>query len=171
MPLRIHNFLSPSRRHRCVSIAGGKRRRKHNYYLPNKDLKAFTASPRGALSIPLLFCDTSAGTLAFVLDASLLVQERPHKRLNNVWLSERTWGGLTSAQSFLYSSLLWKQSIDVKKERKEKKTFAHPKKKKKTLISAGYKCQDKDKYWIQDYYVICRHFFKQIWCWGLEYIQ
>lgn len=95
-------FITPSqRRHRCVSIARGKGRRKHNYYLPYNGLKAFIATPRGALSIPVLFCEMSAGTLAFVLDASLLVLERPHKPLNNVRLSERTWGGLASSQRSL----------------------------------------------------------------------
>lgn len=38
-------------------------------------LKAFTATPRGTFSIPLLFCGTSAGTLAFVLNASLLAPQ------------------------------------------------------------------------------------------------
>lgn len=55
---KLPNFISPSRRHRCVSTAAGKGRRKHDYYLFffffffSNDSKAFTTTPRGALSIP-----------------------------------------------------------------------------------------------------------------------
>lgn len=111
----IHIFLPLSQHHRCVFIAGGKGRRKHDYYLLYDGLRAFIAAPRGALSIPMLFCETSAGTLAFVL---LTGAGTTHTNfLHNVWLLECTRGGLTSSQRLLYDSLLCKPWMDMLKKK------------------------------------------------------
>lgn len=122
---------SVSWRHRCVSTAGGKRRRKHDYYLPDKNFKAFIAAAGGALNIPVLCCETSAGTLVFVLGSSLLLLKRPHKRLNNVWLSEK-YEGWSHVVTKLFIRPLTLESV--------KETFARP----KTSSGAGCKCQEDD---------------------------
>lgn len=53
-----------------------------------------------AFNVPVLLCEESAGTLAFVLDMFFLLFKQ---RLSFI---ERMRGGLTSAQSFFCRSLL-----------------------------------------------------------------